>query len=366
MRLELPIRINIKREGQVNNLSDKKILADYIFRVLPRVKKLLRYWELEALRIPNPVLKTQALDSLALKAFHCQGGAIYAAPWSSTPQELLEFIVAYQTLCDYLDNLCDRAGTTDGQAFRQLHRALLDALQNSRSFANYYEYYPNRDDGGYINKLVITCQASLANIPAYTMIQDQVLMLAEAYSELQVKKHLAIELRHEELCTWAQHEAKGYQEILWPEYAAACGSTLAIFALFKAAVQPGVMTENQVKQIYCSYFPWICGLHILLDYFIDRDEDRAGGDLNFTFCYENDQFMQQRLEKFTRQSMICAEKMPQATFDRIVVKGLLAMYLSDAKVSEQGYGRLAEVLLNSAGSGAWSTYHLCRTVRRFL
>ncbi|NLW92247.1 MAG: tetraprenyl-beta-curcumene synthase family protein [Syntrophomonadaceae bacterium] len=350
----------------MNFSSDKMILADYIFRVLPRVKKLLRYWELEALCIPDPVLKTQALESLALKAFHCQGGAVYASPWRRMPQELLDFIVAYQTLCDYLDNLCDRAGSTDGQAFSQLHRSLFDALHPSRPLDNYYKYYPKQDDGGYINKLVNTCQASLANIPDYHLIQDQASLLAESYSELQVKKHLAIEFRHEELCTWAQHEAKGFQEILWPEYAAACGSTLAIFALLKAAVIPGEMTKNQVQLIYCSYFPWICGLHILLDYFIDRDEDRAGGDLNFTFYYENDQFMQQRLEKFTRQSMICAEKMPQATFHRIVVKGLLAMYLSDAKVAQQGYGRFAEILLNSAGSGAWSTYHLCRTVRRFL
>lgn len=40
----------------------------------------------------------------------------------------VKFIVAFQTISDYLDNLCDRVEVNDEQAFRQLHLAITDAL----------------------------------------------------------------------------------------------------------------------------------------------------------------------------------------------------------------------------------------------
>ena len=108
------------------------------------------------------------------------------------------------------------------------------------------------------------------------------------------------------------------------EYAAACGSTLALFALFGAAAAPETRPE-EVKRIVKGYFPWICGLHILLDYWIDQEEDRIGGDFNFAACY--------RSPELAAQSYIFTEvlrrisRMPNPQFHRIIVHGLLAVYL---------------------------------------
>ena len=46
--------------------------------------------------------------------------------------------------------------------------------------------------------------------------------------------------------------------------------------------------KNDAEQIRNGYFPYIQGLHILLDYLIDQEEDKVGGDLNFCFYYENE------------------------------------------------------------------------------
>lgn len=43
------------------------------------------------------------------------------------------------------------------------------------------------------------------------------------------------------------------------------------------------MTKEMTEKIKAGYFPYIQGLHILLDYLIDQEEDKAGGDLNFCF-----------------------------------------------------------------------------------
>lgn len=322
-------------------------------------------WELEARRSVDPELRRQALASLNSKAFHCQGGAVFAVPFKKNQPNLLQLIVAYQTLCDYLDNLCDRAGSTDGQAFRQLHLSLLDALTPGQSARDYYKYYPMTNDGGYINKLVTVCQTSIKTIPNYIKIRDYALELAALYSDLQVNKHLHTEIRHNELMSWANEHRSPYHDLLWPEYCAATGSTLALFALLKLANENN-HDSGTARQIMNAYFPWICGLHILLDYFIDRAEDDQGGDLNFTFYYENDDFMLERLKLFTCQSLQRARELPDPHFHSTVVNGLLAMYLSDRKVSEQGYYKAANQLLAAGGPQAWRTYYLCRVVRLFL
>jgi len=366
MKAELPIKIGFDRALGSDKINRPIILGTYIFKVLPQVKRLLCLWENEAQRIPDPILRGQALDSLHNKAFHCQGGAVYAVPGNTCQKAVLHFIVAYQTLCDYLDNLCDRVGSTDGQAFEQLHQALFDALDPGQNPRNYYQYYPLDQDGDYINKLVRTCQACLYEVSGYYEIKDEVYLLARLYSDLQVKKHLGIQIRHGVLSTWAAEGAGEYDGIMWPEYSAACGSTLAIFALLKHAMDQDAGQREIIEQTYGAYFPWINGLHILLDYFIDRSEDREGGDLNFTFYYESEVLMRERLEYFTQQAMHCADKLHDAVFHRTVVHGLLAMYLSDQKIGEQGYEIIARKLLAVPGAPAWRTYHLCRIVRKFL
>jgi pantothenate kinase type III len=82
-------------------------LLRYLGTVLPEVERQLGEWRIRADAIPDRQLRVQALASLSHKRFHCQGGSIFcAAPGEYRPQ-LLRFIVAYQTMCDYLDNLCD-------------------------------------------------------------------------------------------------------------------------------------------------------------------------------------------------------------------------------------------------------------------
>lgn len=346
-------------------LSRSVILFKYVIITLPRVKKLLRYWEAEARQCKDPELRKQALASLDKKAFHCQGGAVYAVSCDQLKHTTLRLIVAYQTICDYLDNLCDRAGCTDEKAFAQLHRSLIDALTPGSNSSDYYAYYPCQDDGGYLNKLVNECRSCVQQLPAYAEVYSDIIKLAQWYADLQVKKHIELDRREQVLRTWAGQHLTLYPEILWQEFAAASGSTLAIFALFTLAAN-GITDAKRREQIMQAYFPWICGLHILLDYYIDQQEDRKGGDLNFTFYYDSSSKMMERFQIFIRESCSAASLLPSAVFDRIVVQGLLAMYLSDSKVYEQGLSEQVYLMVNEGGPGARTILTLCRLVRKTL
>ncbi len=345
--------------------GQSSLLLHHILVILPKVQRLLAEWKAEAKRCPDPVLRQMALASLEHKAFHCQGGAVFASLSAPYQKNLLRIIIAYQTQCDYLDNLCDRAGSTDGQAFRHLHNSLLSALTPGTACEDYYLCYPYKEDGGYIRKLVAECQTQIETLPNYWKVQQRLWKLANWYSELQVRKHLDPQIREKELMSWASQQAARYPGVRWQEFAAATGSTLGIFALLGLACREE-LDDASMHRSWQAYFPWISGLHILLDYLIDREEDRQGGDLNFTFYYRDQSDMVERLKFFICQAHDSAASMSNPAFHTTVVEGLLGLYLSDAKVEAQGYEQLAQILLNCSGQRAAGTRRICRIVRKVL
>lgn len=340
-----------------------KLLASFVSKVFPLVNSELSVWQNYASNYGSRDLADQALASINTKKFHCQGGSVYSLYQGVTTPDFVRFVVALQTISDYLDNLCDRAGIADEEAFRQLHLAMTDALDPDRPLHHYYTAYPYKDDGGYLDSLVTTCRRELAKLPSYHLVKPEVLRQARLYSELQTYKHLDLKVREDKMLTWINEHLPNYPGIMPWEFAAATGSTLGMFMLSAAAYNPKLTTE-EVSQISAAYFPWINGLHILLDYFIDEAEDRLNGDLNFVFYYSNPDEKRDRLKYFSRQARTQAETLPDTAFAQTVVNGLLAMYLSDPKTNPQPVREIRDDLLQSAGLYPRLMYNFCCLLRK--
>ena len=304
-------------------------------QVLPEVRRELDRLREMAERIPDPELRRQALASMSSKRFHCEGGAVYAAVGDGGFRRILvPLIVNFQTISDYLDNLCDRSTSMDAGDFRLLHQSMIDAVTPGAEPKNYYALRREQDDGGYLHALVRRCQACIEQLPAYPQVRDAVRRLVGLYRDLQVYKHIAPRLREGQLKAWWQtHRILG-RELWWNEFAAATGSTLGVFALFAAACDPE-LDRAVTDRIVSAYFPYICCLHIMLDYLIDQAEDEAGGDLNFCSYYENGGQMTERLLWIAEQARRAAFTLPSSRFHRMVVEGLIALYLSDPKVRDR-------------------------------
>ena len=302
--------------------------------VLPEVKESLHFWRLDAENIPDPELQKQALASIETKEFHCIGGGIYAAGNLSMRHILIPLIVAYQTISDYLDNLCDRSTSLDPADFRLLHQSMLDAINPDAEPVNYYALRSEQNDGGYLNRLVRKCQELVSQLPGYTSAQGEIHDLAVLYTDLQVYKHIHPELRETALKEWWEEHGSRTPHLHWNEFAAATGSTLGVFMLFLAACDPK-LTKSASASIRAAYFPHVCGLHIMLDYLIDQDEDRAGGDLNFCNYYDNTDTTLNRIASMVELARKDVRNLPESSMHRMVIEGLLALYLSDPKVSEQ-------------------------------
>ncbi len=350
-----------------------RLVRDMILQVIPQVDRDLSKWAGVLERCPDPELRRQGLASMRHKRFHAIGGSVYGAYPRLRPA-LVSLIVAYQTISDYLDNLCDRSGIEDESAFRRLHASMLDALEPATPVeeervgfasdrADYYALYPHGPDGGYLRALVAECRRHLFALPSYHAASAAVRRLAELYCELQVCKHVRKEDRVALLTGWFEREWRGPGDLYWWEFAAACGSTLGIFSLLNLAASPGCAWDLAAR-VSEAYFPWVCGLHILLDYLIDQGEDREGGDLNFVSFYPHPSEAEIRIGCFVDRALESVSVLPCAEFHAGVVRGLLALYLSDPKAEAGALRGVAVRLLERGGTDARLMWKACRHLRK--
>ena len=333
--------------------SNSGMLMLGIYReVLARVRKYLQFWQKEAELIPDSELRKQALLSIKNKTFHCEGGSIYGLLAKEKIEPTIRFIVAYQTISDYLDNLCDRSTSLDPEDFRTLHQACLDALTPDAESINYYQFRQEQDDGGYLMKLVKTCQNVLKQLPSYQVIAPCLHELADYYCNLQVHKHVKVQERVPRLKAWFEEHRNQIPEMKWYEFSACTGSTLGIFSLIAYAGDPNFSKELAIK-VKNSYFPWVQGLHILLDYFIDQEEDRIGGDLNFCTYYKSEQEITERFLYFLKNADKAVSQLPDKHFHRLINRALLGVYLADKKVNQQrDVRKTARQILRSCGGSS--------------
>ena len=340
------------------SMTPMNLMSQVYRKIFPAVHEELDYWRSRALEIPNQELRKQALASIESKTFHCEGGAILALMAEGQYKKAVRFIVAYQTISDYLDNLCDRSTSLDPADFSALHESMADALSLEAVGKNYYHLRDDQDDGNYLNELAQTCRSVLSEIPFahFTFIKKYLEELNEYYCDLQIHKHVIQHERVPRLKNWFEEYRENLPDMEWYEFSACSGSTLGIFSLVSYAMRDDFQEEDALT-LRNGYFPYIQGLHILLDYFIDQEEDRIGGDLNFCFYYRDQEALFTRLKHFLAEADRHTEKLPHKQFHRLINRGLLGVYLSDRKVQQQKNVRqLAKGLIKAGGGISYFFY----------
>lgn len=257
------------------------LVVRFLTSVVPKASSELRRLRRRAEAIAQADIRREALSSLRHKAFHVHGACVFATfldpPAART---FVRLVAAFETAVDYLDNLCDRIGAQDEADFRALHEALLDAVTPGAALRPYFRHRP-LDDSGYLAGLVSLSQSTFALLPGYAAALPHVIEVTRQYCELQALKHLKRGER-ERRCQAAFGEVA--PDLAWWEGAAASGSTMATFALAYGAMSSS-MDRRRAEAIFAAYFPYYTALHILLDYFVDQEEDREHGELNFVACY---------------------------------------------------------------------------------
>lgn len=311
--------------------------------VAPPVRTQLAGWKHHAAQIPDPVLRTIALENLQAEGFNAQAAATLAtlAP-TEHRQPAIAAIVALQTIYDYLDSLLERPLPDQLGDGRRLYRAFIDAvvldLQPNR---DYYPRTSSFDDGGYLDKLTSTVRGGLARLPSTTTIAGTIRDVAERCTEAQARAHAVPAHGNEQLKTWATaHTAStGLQ---WRELlAGAVSSGLSLHALIATAADPRTEPEH-AHAIDDAYLP-MCALTTLLDGLVDYDQDMHNmGHPGYIRYYEDPNALTQALRHVIHRAATAARRAPHRAHHLTTLVGIAAYYLSTPAASTKRVRNITE------------------------
>ncbi len=303
----------------------------YWLSVFPRTRREVHFWRRHAEQIPDPVLRRHALEAQSAKSGNVEGATAFAA--FATRRRRTSAIraqVAFQSAYDYLDTLAEQTSSDPLLNARQLHQALKVASDPSRAHLDYYAHNLQRDDAGYLKRLVKECHDALTTLPSYSAVATPINRLTArivAYQSLNLTESQG---GHSQLATWAQRETPEGTGLSWWETAASAGSSLGIFALISAATRPSLHAGEAVA-IERAYWPWIGALHSLLDSLVDLDQDAAAGQRSLLDYYESPQEAARRLQALVEQAFRSVRCLPRANEHATVLVGMIGFYLAGYK-----------------------------------
>lgn len=170
-RASIPGGVGLRRSGnkQIGVLA--RVATCELLWGCSAVAREVGVWRARAVAIPDRSLREDALSSLARKRGHTDGAALFWAITGVRSPRLLRVLVAYEVIWDFLDSTSERGATAGLANGRQLHLALIDALDPTRPISDYYRHHPWQDDGGYLRTLVEVCREGCLRLPSYERVR---------------------------------------------------------------------------------------------------------------------------------------------------------------------------------------------------
>ena len=357
---------------------------NYWAGVFPRVCLQIARWRRAARRIPDPELRRLALEALE-KRSNIEGAAAFAAFAPRAHRAAVtQAVGAFQGAYNFLDMLGEQPSPDPVADGRRLHEALLYALtpeggtpaetttatttpatktQTTTATApapaitaatgahatplDWYEHHPQRDDGGYLQQLLDRCREGVARLPSYEAVGPAARAAAARIVAFQSLNLSESQGSHEALEQWAREASPPGAGLQWWETAAAAGSSLAVFALIAAAAEEQLGAE-EVEALEYAYFPWIGGLHSLLDNLIDKHEDEAAGHRSLVEYY-GPQRAAQRMRWLAGEAMRIAEELPHNRRHIVILAAMIGNYLSTPEAHSPELEPVSESVLTTVG-----------------
>jgi tetraprenyl-beta-curcumene synthase len=267
------------------------------------------------------------VSALRDKRGQADGAALFSILPRSRSLALLRLLVAYQIIWDFLDSANERgahAGVANG---RQLHLALIDALDPARPISDYYRYHPWRNDGGYLRTLVGVCRQCCAELPSYERVRGIVVEEAGRAQVLAINHELDPTRRDTMLKTWATAEFPHGHEASWFELSGAASAGLTTFALLALASEPAC-SESGITRTRRAYFPWTSTLAAMLDSYVDQAEDAANGDHSYIAHYPTQELATKSICQIVRRCLREAHTLENSEKHILIATSMVAMYLS--------------------------------------
>jgi tetraprenyl-beta-curcumene synthase len=326
-----------------------KAATRYWLSVFPRICREIRHWRERAEAIPDPALRELALEAQRIKRGNIEGSGAFAAFAPGSRRNLVvRAQVAFQSAYDYADTLSEQSSEDPVGNARQLHQALLAAIDPDVEQPDYYARSSQRNDAGYLEEIVDACRDALKALPSHASIAKPSQRLAArivAYQSLNLSEPQG---GHRYLRRWATRETPSGTGLNWWETAASAGSSLGVFALIAAAAQPALLPAEAIA-IEDAYWPWVGALHSLLDSLIDEPEDAAVSQRSLLDYYGSPREAAARLQMLAREAMRSVRSLPNADQHVLILAGMASFYLTAPQASSPTARLVSRRVLDTLG-----------------
>jgi tetraprenyl-beta-curcumene synthase len=309
-----------------------------------------RIWKTWAVEIPDPLLRDDALSSLTRKRGHTDGAALlWTIPRTRDPN-LLRLLVAYEIIWDFLDCVNERGAAVGQTNGRQLHLALVDALDPTRPISDYYRHHPCRDDGGYLQTLVEVCRECCRKLPSYWAIRPLLVREAIRAQVLAINHELDPGRRDADLRRWAAEDGfPSTSDATWFELTGAASASLTVHALLALGAEPAC-GEACLAQACAAYFPWISTATTMLDSYVDQAEDLANGDHSYVSHYSTPELAVTRIRELVERCLREARSLENGERHTVIAACMVAMYLSKDSAHTEPMSETTRDLVRAGGS----------------
>ena len=148
--------------------------------------------------------------------------------------------------------------------------------------------------------------------------------------------HLPAGEREKACINWHAREGARFGDLTWWEFAAAAGLQFQVYAPLYTAF---CSEFERIGEAYDAYFPAFSALHVLLDSFIDQQEDRAHGDLNWMDCYERPARFRERALQLALRARAAFAKLSMPRAHLFALRVMMLFYLTHPKIYRQKLDR---------------------------
>lgn len=322
---------------------------------LPAAAGEMRRWRARAQAIASPELRDDALMVLRQKRTHVDGAAMFSTLLPGKQDRLRRLLVAYELAVDFLDYTseraqraeCDhRAGARNG---RQLHAALLNAVDALTAPLEHYALHPWSDDAGYLRAVVLACRQGTSSLPSYPLAQAIATEEAKRAAEVLAINHIPDEqLRDEEMKAWATRHFPAETHLTWFELAAAVSGALAIHGLLAQAADAQA-SSARVREAHHAYLRRVALATAMLDSHADRLEDASTAGHSYVAHYGDAERAQTALLAIVKETLRAVRRLPRGQRHAILVGSMIAMYLSKDDARSPELAAQTRELLNAGG-----------------
>jgi tetraprenyl-beta-curcumene synthase len=316
---------------------------------LPAVAREVRHWRDLAREIPDAPIRQDALSALGGKRGQTDGAALFSILPRARNPSLLRLLVAYQIIWDFLDSVNERGAHVGVANGRQLHLALVDALDPGRSISDYYLHHPWRDDGGYLYTLVSVCRECCTRLPSYERVRSLVVREAWRAQVLAINHDLDPLSRDTALEAWSANEFPTGHEAMWFELSGAASAGLTIFALLALASE-SACSDAEIARTHSTYLPWTSAAATMLDSYVDQPEDAENGDHIYISHYPTAELATQHIGRLVRRCLCEAQTLHNSEKHILITASMIALYLSKDSARTIATRATTKTLADGSGS----------------